>query len=244
MSHIHYGNRKIFFDIKRTSRKKTVGIHVDRQGVVVVFSPSLLKIDNIKEIVRKRARWIIDKQKLVKNNSLLGSIKEFISGEAFSYLGRQYRLKVVKSDTEKEEKCKLIRGRFVVKINRHLNEEQAKKNVKKALSSWYFERAKDKIPERVDLYVRQLGKGPEKIEIKNHKRRWGSCSQNGVVRFNWKVVVAPVAVLDYVVVHELCHIIYPNHSDKFWEKVGTIIPDYLKRRNCLREYSVQIRSFD
>jgi len=244
MSHIQYGNRKIFYDIERTNRRETVGIHVDRQGDVVVASPPSVSIDNIKDIVRKRAGWILEKQKLVKNTDYLGLAKEFVSGEAFSYLGRQYRLKVIRSDSDKNKKCKLIGGRFVVIINRHLNGKHTEENVKKALSNWYFEHAKEKIPERVNLYARRLGKRPEKIEIKNHKKRWGSCSRNGVVRFNWKIVMAPVTVLDYVLVHELCHLVYPHHSDKFWEKVGTIIPDYEKRRNRLREYSIQIGSFD
>ena len=166
------------------------------------------------------------------------------TAQAFSYLGRQYRLKVIRSDSERNKKCKLVGGRFVVTISHHLNGEKAKEHVKKALSDWYFKRAEEKIPERVNIYIKRLGKQPEKIEIKNHKKRWGSCSRNGVVRFNWKIVMAPVTVLDYVLVHELCHLIYPHHSDQFWKKVGAIIPDYDKRRNRLRGYSIQIRNFD
>jgi len=216
----------------------------EQGGNVVVFSPLILKIDNIKEIIRKRARWILAQQELVKNSAFLGSTKEFVSGEAFSYLGRQYRLKVIKSDFERNKKCKLVGGRFVVTISHYLNGEKAKEHVKKALSDWYIKRAEEKIPERVNIYIKRLGKQPEKIEIKNHKKRWGSCPRNGVVRFNWKILMAPVTVLDYVLVHELCHLIYPHHSDQFWKKVSTIIPDYDKRRNRLREYSIQIRCFD
>jgi len=201
---------------------------------VVVYSPSFLTSDNIKEILKKRARWVIEKQELLKNTSFFEPAKEFVSGEAFSYLGRQYRLKVIRSDSEKNKKCKLVGGRFVVTISHHLNGEKAKEHVKKALSDWYFKRAEEKIPERVNIYIKRLGKQPEKIEIKNHKKRWGSCSRNG----------APVTVLDYVLVHELCHLIYPHHSDQFWKKVGAIIPDYDKRRDRLREYSIQIRHFD
>lgn len=244
MSHIHYGNRKLFFNIERTNRRKTVGIKVEWGANVVVYSPLFLKIDNIKEIIRKRARWIVAQQELVKNTVFLGSTKEFVSGETFSYLGRQYRLKVVRSDYQNNRGCKLVGGRFVVKINRHLSGEKAKEHVREALSDWHFKRAEEKIPERVNIYIKRLGKQPEKIEIKNHKKRWGSCSRNGVVRFNWKIVMAPVTVLDYVLVHELCHLIYPHHSDQFWKKVGAIIPDYDKRRDRLREYSIQIRYFD
>jgi predicted metal-dependent hydrolase len=245
MSCIQYGNKTIFFNVERSNRRKTVGIYIDPERGVIVRSPRFLRIDNIKEIVRKRARWIIAKQEFLKNHShLLGSVKEFVSGEAFPYLGKQYRLKVVKSSTEKEEECKLVNGRFLVEVNRDLKGESVKRNVKKALIQWYVAHAEEKIPERIKLYSRQIGKWPERIEIKNHKRRWGSCSPGGVIRFNWKIVMTPVTIVDYVIVHELCHLIYHHHSSQFWQKVQTIIPDYTKRRNTLKEYSFQLATFD
>ena len=132
----------------------------------------------------------------------------------------------------------------MVEINRHVNGEKAKENVRKALTGWYVEHAGDKIPERVGIYARRVGEWPQRIEIKNHKRQWGSCSYYGVVRFNWKIIMAPVTILDYVIVHELCHLICPDHSPRFWQKVQTILPDYTKRRQKLREYSLQTVSFD
>ena len=219
-------------------------IKINPQAGVVIYSPRFLRIDKIKDVVRKRAQWIIEKQELIKNHGYEYSSKEFVSGEAFPYLGRQYRLKVIKRASDKGEKCKLINGRFMVQINRHLNGKRVKSTVRKALIDWYLERAEQKIPERVKLYARQIGKWPERIEIKNHKRRWGSCSHRGIVRFNWKIIMAPVTILDYVIVHELCHLICADHSAQFWQKVQTIIPDYTKRRGQLREYSIQMGSFD
>jgi hypothetical protein len=244
MSHIQYGDRKIFFQIKRSNRRKTVGIHLDLQGGVVVYCPQSLELSRIREIVRKRARWIIEKQEIVKNQGHLVPAKEFVSGESFPYLGRQYRLKVVKAAMEKEVKCRLSNGRFLVEVNGHLNGKRLKRAVKSALMNWYSRRAEDKIPERVGLYARQLGKWPERIEIKRHKRRWGSCSHQGIVRFNWKIIMAPLTIVDYVIVHELCHLVYPDHSDKFWQKVQTILHDYAKRRIQLREYTPQMGGFD
>jgi predicted metal-dependent hydrolase len=240
MSHIQYGNKKILFEIRRSNRRKTVAIKIDPMASVVVYSPQFLKADKIEEIVGKRAQWIIEKQELVKNRGYLYPV----SGEAFPYLGRRYRLKVIKSALQKEEKCKLINGRFMVQINRNLNGKRVKSTVRKALIDWYLGRAEQKIPERVAVYARQIGEWPERIEIKNHKRRWGSCSHHGIVRFNWKIIMAPVTILDYVIIHELCHLIYPDHSAQFWQKVQTIIPDYTKRRGQLKEYSIQMGSFD
>ena len=98
--------------------------------------------------------------------------------------------------------------------------------VKKALMEWYLEHAEEKIKERVSRFAQLIGKWPASIEIKNQEKRWGSCSRSGIIRFNWKIIMAPISVMDYVIVHELCHLIYPHHSSQFWQKVQSIIPDY------------------
>ena len=244
MRSIKYGNKTVSFKIERSNRRKTVGFYIAPEKDVVVRAPHILRDDEIAKIVKKKAQWIVEKLDLVKNHSHFHPTKEFVSGETFLYLGRQYRLKVIKSDSKNGEKCKLIRGRLQVEINNKLNGNNGKEAVKKALVRWYFEHAKKKIPERVKFYACLIGAWPQKIEVKNHKRRWGSCSQNGIIRFNWKVIMAPVTVLDYVIVHELCHLVYPHHSSLFWEKVQTIIPDYATRRNRLKEYSLHIRIFN
>ena len=220
-----------------------MGIYIDPRRGVVVRAPHFLRVGEILEVVRKRAKWIVEKQEIVKNDSQLNSVKEFVSGEAFSYLGKQYRLKVKKVALEKEARCKFVNGRLLVEIDRQLDGKRVKGIVKTALMKWYLERAEEKIPRRVKLYARQMGAWPERVEIKNYKRQWGSCSHNGFVRFNWKIITAPVTILDYVIVHELCHLIYPNHSAQFWEKLQTIIPNYKNRRNKLKEHSVQIGIF-
>lgn len=239
-----YDNRKILYMIKRSDRRRTVGIYISLNGEVVIRSPRFLKEDKIEDIVRKRARWIKEKQEFIKNNSQLGSEKEFVSGESFSYLGRQYRLKVIKSALKEEEGCKLMRGRFFIGINGDLSSAETRGAVKKALIEWYIGRARETIPERVELYAHQIGKWPERIEIKDHRSRWCSCSRNGVVRFNWKIIMAPVSILDYVIVHELCHLIHQPHSARFWQKVQAIIPDYARRRKRLKEYSLTLSVFD
>jgi predicted metal-dependent hydrolase len=216
-----------------------VGIYIDPRRGVVVRCPQFLRVDEIVAVVRKRAQWIIEKEDVVKNHSQLNLVKGFVSGEGFPYLGRQYRLKVKKSASGKEESCKLINGRFLVEIDRQLDGERVKEIVKKGLINWYLERAHEKIPQRVKLYAHQIGTWPERVEIKDYKRQWGSCSHNGVIRLNWKIIMAPVTILDYVIVHELCHLIYPNHSARFWQKVQTIIPNYKKRRDKLKEHSLQ-----
>jgi predicted metal-dependent hydrolase len=193
-------------------------------------------------IIRKKARWIIEKQEQIKSNKDSNPAKEFVSGESFPYLGRHYRLKVIKSSKDVERKCRLVNGRILVEVNENRGEEGKKVTVKRNLINWYLEHAKEKIGERIGRFGQQIGRWPANIEIKNQERRWGSCSPNGSIRFNWKIIMAPISVLDYVIVHELCHLIYSHHSTQFWQKVQSIIPDYRRRRDWLKENSLQMDS--
>ncbi len=158
----------------------------------------------------------------------------------FPIWAKHYRLKVLKSIKETEEKCRLVNGRFLVEVSGRSGDESDKRAVKNALINWYLEHAEEKIKERVGRFAKQIGKWPAAIKIKNQEKRWGSCSRTGNIRFNWKVIMAPISVIDYVIVHELCHLIYPHHSSQFWEKVQSVISDYQRRRNWLKQFSSQI----
>ena len=172
----------------------------------------------------------------MNSRSHFNVIKEFVSGESFLYLGKQYRLKVTKSSA-RENACRLVAGRLQVQIGEDLDAELHKEAVKKALMEWYRKHAEEKILERLPHIARKAGIKPKTVEIKNQHKRWGSCSRSGVVRFNWKVVMTPISVIDYVIAHELCHLIQGNHSPQFWQKVRAISPEYDSKRRWLKEHS-------
>jgi hypothetical protein len=238
MEHITYGNRKIKFNIKRGRRKKTVALQIQPDSTVVVLSPYFLDKDKINEIVQKRAKWIVQKQEKIKKLNAELTKKEFASGESFPYLGREYRLKILKSKDNKDCPCKLMSGRFYVEIDNKFAGKAASKIAKEKIVEWYIGRANEKISERVQSYDRLIGIIPQQIIIRTQEKRWGSCSHSGVLRFNWKIIMAPISVLDYVIVHELCHLVIKNHSDQFWNKLCSIIPDYKKKRQWLKENSL------
>jgi hypothetical protein len=240
MSYVQYGNRRINFEIRRGNRKKTVAIHVNPTAPITVLSPRCLDEEKIRMILHKKARWIIEKQEQIKKNGNSSSEKQFVSGESFTYPGKYYRLKVMKSITETEEKCRLVGGRFLVEVNEKSDNENDRTAIKKALLDWYLEHAEEKIGERASRFARLIGKWPASIKIKNQEKRWGSCSRTGIILFNWKIIMAPISVMDYVIIHELCHLIYPHHSTQFWQKVQSIIPDYKRRREWLKRFSLQI----
>ena len=151
-------------------------------------------------------------------------------GAVFPYLGREYVLKLRQYPSYKrpgilpEENCLLV-----------LTAMTDADTLKKALKSWYVQQAKQIIPKRVAYYAEQMGEAYGDIRIKDVKSRWGSCSSKRNLNFNWRLVLAPMEMLDYVVVHELCHLKEMNHSPAFWRLVEAVLPDYKKRRAWLKE---------
>jgi len=242
MGFIQFRNKQINYEIVHSSRKKTVAIYVG-PTVVTVRAPKRLSGEKIRSLVQKKARWIFDRQEQIKHERGLHPPKEFISGESFPYLGRQYRLKVIQSGNELYNSCHLTNGRLEVKIGTRLKGNEAKEAVREALIAWYKERVKSKVIERLPHLTRQLGRWPAAVQIKEQKCRWGSCSRNGVLRLNWKIIMAPVSVMDYLIVHELCHLIHPNHSVAYWEEVEAVLPDYKKMRDWLRIHNFIMSSF-
>jgi predicted metal-dependent hydrolase len=245
MHFVQYGNQKINYEIKRGNRKRTVAIHIDPMAAVIVIAPPYLGDEKIRGIVQKRAGWIVERQRILRRNHLPNPIGEFVSGESFPYLGREYRLKVIRSNSGDFGRCELLQGKFRVEVDETLDEEARKRMIKKVLLDWYLAHGKEKIEEHADHYSRLIGKRPKSIEIKEQKKRWGSCSRNGIVRFNWKIIMMPVSVIDYLIVHELCHLIYPHHSPQFWQRIDSILPAYKRKRDWLKQFSQQQNaSFD
>ncbi len=242
MNIIQFGNKQINYEIVHSSRKKTVAIYVE-PTIVTIRAPKRLSREKIRSLVEKKARWIFDKQERIIRERRLHPPKEFVSGESFPYLGRQYRLKVLRSVNRLSNTCHLISGRLQVEISKNLQEKDAGMAVKESLIEWYQEHAKKKIDERLPRIAHQLGRWPVSIQIKDQKTRWGSCSRSGIVRFNWKIIMASISVLDYIITHELCHLFYQNHSPEYWKKVQSIIPDYRKKRDWLRDHAFIMGNF-
>jgi predicted metal-dependent hydrolase len=220
-----------------------VAIYVE-PTVVTVRAPKRLSGEKIRSLVLKKARWIFNRREQIKRERALHAPKEFKSGESFPYLGRQYHLEVLQTLEEPDNPCHLTKGRIRVKVDARLKNKEAKGAVRDALITWYKNRVKSKIIERLPLLTRQLGRWPASIQIKDQKCRWGSCSRKGAIHLNWKIIMAPVCVMDYLIVHELCHLIHQNHSAAYWKEVEALVPDYRKMRDWLRIHNFILSIFD
>lgn len=220
-------------EVIRTERRKTADIRVE-DGAVSVVVPRDLPMERIDSLLKEKRKWI--KEKIVLHRQAQPvSEKQFVSGEAFSYLGRNYRLKVEKGAFQP---VRLIAGRLVVTVPEGKDQPHMIRN---ALVRWYKRQAEQKLVEKVERYAPVVGVEPTGVGIKSFKSRWGSCTAKGRLEFNWRVMMAPNSVVDYVVIHELCHLKQHDHSADFWQIVERVMPSFLEKKAWLKQYEMSLR---
>lgn len=230
---VYAGSTKIDFSICRSSRK-SIGINIKPGDMVRVLAPKWVSESQIKELVTKKASWIIKKISEIEKSSNKLVEKNFDDGEAFLLTGEELRLQLVFTASKKPLNTFVEDRRIVVEISDDVPKSEQKEFVKNALVVFYRKIADILVKERVGYYNLIMNTRPEKITIKQQKSRWGSCSSKGNINFNWKLVMAPIDIVDYVVVHELAHLKALDHSKRFWKYVGDVLPDYKDRRNWLK----------
>ena len=214
------------FETIRTDRVKSASIDVE-DNLVKVTVPKNLSDERIEELIKGRILWI--KQKLaLQATAIISKPKEYVDGEAFAYLGRNYRLKCANGT---EESVKLRSGYLNVTTK---NGKRNSEHIKAAIEQWYRTKALSRLVDKTKRYSAILKVEPTSINLKDYKAMWGSCSPKGVVSYNWRIILAPHKIVDYIVVHELCHLIEPNHSSKYWKQVRSVIPDYENSKEWLK----------
>ncbi len=221
------------YAVERSKRIAGLKITVDAERGAVVTAPFHCQASYIKKFVREKAQWIEDRLRLLENQAGCRVPREFVSGEKLFYLGERYTLIVGKTT---DVPGVLLKNREIHVALGNAENGPGGMAVKNELIKWYRERARELINARVGLFAAATGRRPAAVKIKQQKSRWGSCSSKGNLNFNWKLIMAPVEVIDYVVVHELCHLTRLDHSAGFWRLVAALAPDYKKKRRWLREY--------
>lgn len=225
-----YGGQKIPYDITYSNRrKKSMGIAINDSGVVHIAAPAGL---SEKEILRKLeagGEWILKKLDEMQHPPAPGP-KSYKEGQSLLVMGEELTLQLVIEPTSDVIMVKQVAEKLIVTTP--ADEDVW---VREALEGWYRNKAGAVIRERVGYYQPIVGVKPVNIRIKEQKRRWGSCSSLGNLNFNWRLAMAPQPVVDYVLVHELCHLIHLNHSKEFWSLVQAVLPDYEQRRQWLKK---------
>ena len=228
---ISYGHREISFELHKKGRKR-LKIVVTPELDVDVFAPYDATEDQVLAAVYKKAPWISQKLDRLASHHPLPAPKQYISGETLVYLGRQYRLKV---EEGKRQPAKLT-GRY---LNVWVENRANRQDVKHAVYKWYRKRSQQTLGrylEKCQAVTHRHGLPEPKLMIRDMKRRWGSCSPAGRITINLKLVQVPVHCIEYVIMHELCHLKYHNHSRAFYALLARCQPDWRKRKADLDRF--------
>lgn len=219
--------------------RKTIGIKITDKGEVIITSPFGVSEETIKNIIKKKQKWINDKIKLIKQNNFFYK-KTFKDGEKFLFLGNKLELEIIKIDGTV---CYAKIEYEKVKVYMNLSDMDSEDAVSSAIINLYKKEAAVLFKERTDIYSKILGVSPKRIFIKDQKTLWGSCSSKGNINYNYRIIMAPISIVDYIVVHELCHLIHMNHSKKYWNTVKSVLPDYEKRKNWLKDNGYMLKVY-
>ena len=224
-------DKDLSIEVVRTKRRKTASIKVI-DGAVQAIVPDRLSDGRVEALIQKRTAWIRRKLR-EQSQAVTPRPKEYVSGESFTYLGRNYRLKVLRGN---DDDVKLKGGYLEVGVSKNSKDT----DIRNALVDWYEKHALDRLNEKTNRYAGIMGVSPNSISVRDYKSRWGSCSSKGEISYNWRIIITPNHIVDYVVVHELCHLKHPNHSPAYWKSVKREISDYEVCRQWLKEHGASL----
>ena len=208
------------------SKRRTISLQLCDDATLIVKAPLRVKNNIIHQVILKHHKWLERKKKEILSRNIKFIEKQFVNGEKYFYLGKLYPLKVVQNN---EMECPLILSNGYFYLQKDISD------AKSAFIIWYKKAAREKILERVDWYSGKTGLLYNRVKISNAQKQWGSCTNIGNLSFSWRLIMAPLSVVDYVVIHELVHLIEKNHSKSFWDKVQFFMPDYKMQKNWLKK---------
>jgi len=230
----------IDYVLSRSNARRTLSITIDEEANLSVAVPIRTKIDEVHRFLIEKDHWILRCIEEAQHNQRKLKSRQFADGHRFLFLGKKHTLEVSQADI-KRARIEFDNYRWQVTLAKDLASQDFEKTIKSTLTKWYRKQAEEIIGGRIFHYARIIGVEPKKIGIRSQKRLWGICDYNKQeIRINWQIILSPMKVVDYVVVHELCHLIHPNHSKRFWNKVAKYMPDYKEYRAWLSKNHVDM----
>jgi predicted metal-dependent hydrolase len=222
----------IDYSIVRTRRRKTSEIIVDAENVII-RTPYDKSLEEINDIVRGKANWIRTKQLEYKSASPEIVKPVFEEGSTLPYLGVNYPFRIVngREESNRNENIKLVNGEFLIFLQ---SPRVPRKQIKYLYEEWLVEQAKSIFKHKINVYCVELGIIPSEVIIKNLKNRWGSATKDNVINLNVNLLKAPETVIEYIILHELCHLKIKEHSHKFWDLLHKFMPDSREKIEWLK----------
>ena len=237
MPQITIGTATIPYIVEERPRRQYPAIQIDASQQVKVLVPWQFDVQQVEPLLNRKARWLL-KHLTASPTSYITPSKEFVSGEGFLLRGHTLRLKVQRKGAMASHVA--LEGRKLIVTIPSLPEDQQSNHVREHLIQWYIAQAQSLFPERIAHYAPIVGAFPSRIKIAEYKSRWGFCREDGLIALNWRLIQAPLSVIEYVMVHELTHRRYPHHRQTFWDAVRVILPDFETRKQWLRDHGAEL----
>jgi hypothetical protein len=223
--------RDIDYHLLPGSPRRTTDIVIERNGIITVRPPEHYTPEQVDAVVDSKRLWIYRNLAEWRDLNASAVVRRWVNGESFLYLGRTYRLALVSGQAQD---LLLKEGHFC--LNREIIETGGLAAAKQAFEQYYSQKGQRRFQERVGYYADKVGVQASTLKVKDMGFRWASCGSQGQLNFHWKCMMAPPKIIDYIVVHELCHFYHKNHDDAFWNEVDKILPDYRERKEWLRKH--------
>jgi predicted metal-dependent hydrolase len=211
------------------SKRRTADIVVERDGQVVVRAPDHIADEAIESAVDRRAAWVHRTLAEWGDLNASRSLRPMVQGSSFPYLGRNYRLRI---SAKADRPLSLTNGRW--ELSQDTLARHGEAAARKAFRDFYINKGAPLLTERAEHFAPKVGVEPGPLTVKELGYHWASCGSQGALNFHWKVLMAPRTVVDYIVVHELCHLRHRDHSNAFWNEVDKVLPRYAERKEWLR----------
>lgn len=221
--------RDIQYRLLAGTARHTTDIVIERDGAITVRPPLHMSPEQVDETVLSKRMWIYRNLAEWRDLHATRVKREWVGGESFLYLGSSYRLQLV---AHQDETLLLKDGRFC--LSRSVLETGKPDAAAQAFEAFYRTKGLPRLKQRVGFFAGKVGVAPGAVHIKEMGYRWASCVADGSLHFHWKCLMAPLTVIDYIVVHELCHLHHRDHTDAFWNEVDKVLPDYRERKDWLR----------
>ena len=237
MNQYHIGQTVVPYEIEWSPNRGTIGLSMDSEMELLVRAPTDATLGDVEEVLDDKQQWILETLYGLAEQQDPPLDKEFLSGEKLLYNGRRYRLKVTEESVV-EPSLDFDGDRFQLSVPK--DSAVSVKRKRQTAVDWYTTKAAEVLPERAERFTDKLGATEVEVDTRELHRRWGEFKRNQIT-LNWRLVLAPRKIQDYVIAHELAHFKHDEHSDAFWNTVGTLVPDYRERREWLRVNGATLR---